>query len=299
MGDINSYLEETRERAEAEMSDSIEIEPVQSFPKPSALAFRDPIWKKIDNCVVVAADLKGSTKISYARQDRIGARVYQASSGNCARILDHFGASFIDIQGDGVFGIFHGDKPWNFGIAAAFTLKSFSAMTLGPVIAEHFGEEIEELKETGLKIGMTDGTLLAKQIGVRGEHHEPVWAGKPVNYATKCAQAAESHGLLVTDRVFDRVADNDHVRFSCGCVHGEQVGQPAPMWEVIEVPELGEDSGCKLFASVTGWCAHHGNDFCDRILDGDGDRDDLPDDIAPLKIAAEEAAGEGEAGGSA
>lgn len=280
---INEYLNDTRNRAKGELTTSVEIVQAIAFPKPSSLALEKPIWKRIDDVVVVAADLKGSTKISYAKQDRVGARVYQAATGNCARILDHFDAAFIDIQGDGVFGIFHGERPRERAIAAAYTIKSFSSAGLGPLLAEQFGIDAPALADTGLKVGVADGTLLAKRIGVRGDHNEPVWAGKPVNYATKCAQAADRHGIVITDRVFERLEDNDYVIYSCGCVGGQEPELIAPLWSNTSVPTLGGDSSCKVFPQATAWCEKHGDDFCSHIVAGDKHRDDVPDTLATVK----------------
>lgn len=268
------FLSETLDQASDDLKTSVEIEEAEIFPKVSDLVLDVPRWKKIENTVVVATDLKGSTKISYAKQDRVGARLYQASSGHCARILDHFEAEFIDIQGDGVFGIFHGDKARESAIASAFTLKSFSVQ-LAPMITEYLGPDAPEVGETGLKIGMADGTLLAKRIGVRGEHNEPVWAGKPVNYATKCAQEADRHELIITDRLFEHYKRNDYVVYSCGHAVNGQESAPGPLWEEAEVETLGDDSSCKKFAMATSWCEHCGDQFCAHILDGDTDRDNV------------------------
>jgi class 3 adenylate cyclase len=234
-----------------------------------------PTWKRIEDVVVVATDLKGSTKISYSKQDRVGARVYQASSGNCSRIFQRFGAEFVDIQGDGLFAIFHGDNAVGRALASAFTLKSFSASALGPLIGKHLGADLPEGFDTGLKIGIDTGILLAKRIGVRGEHNEPVWAGKPVNYATKCAQAADRHELIVTDRFFSKIKDNDYARFSCGCSDGQQLQNVTPLWAEKDVDTLGDHSNCKSFAAASSWCAYHGNDFCWAIENGHTDRDDV------------------------
>lgn len=283
------FLNDTIDGASQDLKTAVEIEETAKFPNVDSLALDVPRWKKIEDAVVVATDLKGSTKISYAKQDRVGARLYQASSGHCARILDHFDAEFIDIQGDGVFGIFHGERAREFALAAAYTLKSFSSK-LAPLIVEYLGPDAPEVGETGLKIGMADGTLLAKRIGLRGEHNEPVWAGKPVNYATKCAQAADQHELVITDRLFDHYKDNDYVVYSCGHTGDGQESPVRALWEEFEVETLGDDSACKKFAMGTSWCAHCGNEFCDRILDGEIDRDEV--DGVPLLIEPRPPSGE-------
>jgi len=283
MSGINKYLGEIKDQAEEDLTTSVTVEQASGFPTPSKLHLEKPVWKKIDDAVVVATDLKGSTKISYSKQDHVGARVYQASTGNCARIFQRFDAQFVDIQGDGLFGIFHGELAVERAIACAFTLKSFSARDLADLIDEHLGGNVPEGFETGLKIGVDAGTILAKRIGVRGEHNEPVWAGKPVNYATKCAKAAEAHEIILTDRYFKLVGDNDYVRYSCGCDvvrQGDEIVRvigtnPGPLWSKKEVETLGDHSSCKNFPGQSSWCVHHGDTFCAAIETGETEREDL------------------------
>lgn len=293
---INEYLKETADRAGDELSTAVEVETANVFPTPSKLALETPRWKKIENVVVVATDLKGSTRISYSKQDQVGARVYQAASGNCARIFQRFGAQFVDIQGDGLFAIFHGERAVQRAMAAAFTLKSFSARDLARLIDEHLGKNVPEGFETGLKIGIDTGTLLAKRIGVRGEHNEPVWAGKPVNYATRCAQAADRHELIITDRFYELIKDNDYAAYSCGCQWGlnednewVRTGEivPAPLWGAKEVETLGDHSSCKTFPGACWWCTVHGDFFCAAIESGLTDRPEV-EEVNPPALRDDE-----------
>jgi class 3 adenylate cyclase len=271
---ILDFLNDTADRAAADLKTAIAIEKATTFPKPSSLALEKPLWKRIEDTVVVATDLKGSTRISYSKQDRVGARVYQASSGHCARIFQHFDADFVDIQGDGLFAIFHGEHAVGRATAAAFTLKSFSTSALARLIDEHLGKDLPEGYETGLKVGIDTGVLLAKRIGVRGDHNEPVWAGKPVNYATKCAQGADRHEIIVTDRFWNCIKSNDYASYTCGCAGGE-ASSPAPMWSETEIKTLGDDAACKTFSSPSSWCVNHGDEFCAAIRSGLTDRADV------------------------
>ncbi|MEA2676620.1 MAG: hypothetical protein QOJ81_761, partial [Chloroflexota bacterium] len=284
------YLSKTADLASGQLSTAVEVETASTFPTPGKLALEKPLWMKVEDVVVVATDLKGSTKISYSKQDQVGARVYQASSGNCARIFQRFDAQFIDIQGDGLFAIFQGELAAERAMAAAFTLKSFSSRDLARLIDEHLGANAPEGFETGLKIGVDAGTILAKRIGVRGDHNEPVWAGKPVNYATKCAQAADRHEVIITDRFYELIKSNDYAHFSCGCQWGLDESNtpyrldelaPSSLWGATEVETLGDHSSCKAFPGASSWCELHGDDFCAAIEAGDGDRAELEGLVLP------------------
>lgn len=282
---VKDFLEELKEATEEHLTRSIDIVPAKVFPDPGTLPLMGPSWRKIEDTVVVAADLKGSTAISYSKQDRVGARLYEASTGGCVKVVNEFEPSFVDIQGDGIFAIFHGDLAHERAIACAFTLKSFSTQSLTPLLAKFLGDAAPEVGESGLKIGVADGTLLAKRVGVRGEHNESVWAGRPVNFATKCAGAADRHDIIITKRAFERVEGNDYIAFSCGCQSGEEVQEPGPLWADFEVETLGEHSEALIFPGASAWCVNHGNDFCAAITAGEGSRDDIDRSaLAPRRV---------------
>jgi class 3 adenylate cyclase len=280
--DATALLEELAANTKAALDGSIDVQKVRRFPDLSQVPLNKPSWRRLDDVVAVACDLKGSTRISYSKQERVAAKLYEASTGNCVRVLREFGPDFIDIQGDGVFALFHGDLSCHRAMAAALTLKSFSFHLLGPALDDLFKEAADNEDpdadpfHSGLKIGMARGTLLVKRIGVRGEHNEPVWAGKPVNYAVKCAQAADRHELVITGRVFDQFKDNDYVRYSCDCT------QPISAWWTPRIVDtIGKDgTECWVFPNHTKWCAKCGNAFCRAIRSGASTRDLTPADRA-------------------
>jgi hypothetical protein len=150
-------------------------------------------------------------------------------------------------------------------LCAAITLKSFSSRSLAPLIDELFADNFPD---TGFKVGMSAGVLVAKKVGVRGTN-EPVWAGKPVNYAVKCAGRADRHELIATSNVYDKFVGNEYVTHSCGC----PTGVPVLLWVDVEVEKLGKHSQCKLLP--VGWCKQQGDEFCAAILDGKRTRDDV------------------------
>ena len=75
--------------------------------------------------------------------------------------------------------------------------------------------------------------------------------------------------------------------YSCGHSSGVE-STPAPLWADLEVPALGGDSGCKVFPNASSWCEHHGDEFCNSILDGDKDREDVPDGLPTVVPAPDE-----------
>jgi class 3 adenylate cyclase len=275
--EVGEILDKTGARVAEELRTPVEIEEVEEFPSLDELYVEKRAWKKIKDVVVVSADLKGSTKLNFNKYAQTSAQLYEAVTGNMVRIVSAFEPEFVDIQGDGLFALYHGNGSYRRALCAAITLKTFSEHKLAPSIEASMPDRFPE---TGLKVGMAAGSLAARKVGVRGTN-EPVWAGKPVNWATKCAAAADRNQLIVTRRVFQKFEQNDYVTHSCGCgkdpVTGERVpgaATPNELWTMTQVATLPEeDIDCKLLKS--SWCPIHGDEFCTAILEGKTSRDDV------------------------
>lgn len=223
-------------------------------------------WKRIEDVVVVVADLANSTKLNFDKYVNTSASIYEAATGGAVRCLDQFGPDFVDIQGDGMFALFHGDTRWERAFCAAVTVKTFSRRHLVPLVEKYLDPKTPK---TGFKLGMAAGILAVKNVGVRGTN-EPVWAGKPVNWAYKCAQAAKPEELIVSERVWNKLKDNDYVRFSCGC----DSGVVTDLWDSVLVDKLPEEDW-NCWRLTSSWCANCGQEFCNSILAGQRDRADL------------------------
>ncbi len=83
-------------------------------------------WIKIPDLVTVVADLKNSTKLGTGKHAASTASIYEAATGNVVSVLDNFEADFIQIQGDGAFGLFWGDLRFERALCAGITIKTFS-----------------------------------------------------------------------------------------------------------------------------------------------------------------------------
>jgi class 3 adenylate cyclase len=267
---VNALLDEQHDRARKDLQDPVEIEDVDTFPKPGDLYVDKRKWLRMKNVVAVSADLKDSTALSFNKYAQTSARLYEAATGSAVRLMAKFDPQFMDIQGDGLFGLFHGERAFERALCAGITLKSFSVRSLAPLIDELFADNFPD---TGFKVGMSAGVLVAKKVGVRGTN-EPVWAGKPVNYAVKCAGRADRHELIATANVYEKFVGNEYVTHSCGCPNRV----PVTLWVDVEVEKLGKHSQCKLLP--VGWCKEHGDEFCAAILDGKCKREDVSGQVA-------------------
>jgi hypothetical protein len=99
-----------------------------------------------------------------------------------------------------------------------------------------------------------------------------VWAGRPVNWAFKCAQRAEAHQLICTKSVYGKFDDNDYVTHSCGC----PFGQPSnSIWRNVDMQGKLPADKAPTKVLLTNWCDVHGDEFCEAILAGEKSRDDV------------------------
>lgn len=237
-------------------------------------------WHRLDQAVAVVADLKSSTRIGLNKKPASTASIYQASTGGVVQILADFGVDFVAIQGDGVIGLFWGDKRMERGVCAGITVKTFSERHLVPRLEARWPDD---LPETGLKVGVAASPLLVKKVGIpRTAHQEPVWAGRAVNYAAKAAQHADRHEMIVTGSVWDWVSSNDYLAVTCSCGQGASDS----LWHDVQIANMPSDDGERDGKCLTStWCKVHGPEYCDAVLAGETSRDDAHEVVEKARAA--------------
>ena len=196
--------------------------------------------------------MKNSTQLSANTQDKFTASIYQYFTDTAVRILDWFEASYIDVRGDGAFGLFDADRIHH-GLAAAVTFKTF--------VEKEMAEKIPQDKPKMAHIGIDKKTVLVKRIGMRnvdgqsGKQNE-VWAGKPVNMASKLASHGGENEITVSDRVFKVFSDeaSDLVLKSCGC---RNEGEKKDLWQEVLLQSPVFDFE-KAYVLKSPWCENHG-----------------------------------------
>ena len=90
------------------------------------------LWWRIPGATAVFADIKRSTSISVNGSRKDAAYAYTYFLRAMAVIFDKFGARYIDIQGDGVFGLFSGKDATFSAAACAITMKTHMERVLSP-----------------------------------------------------------------------------------------------------------------------------------------------------------------------
>lgn len=264
--ELFALLDDLEEEAREALEETVTLDERTEIPDLDEIKSEVPRWIRVDDVVAVVADLKNSTAFNTARNEKTIARFYEAYMQQLVDAVAAFAPAFIDIQGDGLFALFDGQRRYERAFASGVTMKTFVQSRLLPKLTA----KLDEVPETGLKLGVSSGPVFVKKVGIRGDR-EPIWAGRPVNWAAKCAQAAEADELIVTQSVWDKIGPSDFVRYSCSHT---STGTPEELWTRVEVERLPEGKRtCHKLRS--NWCTEHGSDFCDAILAGKKTRSDL------------------------
>lgn len=238
------------------------------IPDTSQIPLDNPTyWLRIPDVICVFVDMIGSTKLSAGTHPNSTAKSYRLFTNTIVRIFDEIEAPYIDIKGDGVFALFDKDQVYRSFVAAVIAKT---------VVHEKVVPRIKELTThvTGAHIGIDQKTLLVRRLGFRRvdgrtDRQNEVWAGKPVNMASKLASLTGENELLVSERYYGKISD-EHVRKSCGCVGGQPGGEKEDLWKEIDIQEDSKFDFKKAYKLKSIWCPRHGAEFIGALLKLDG-----------------------------
>ena len=234
------------------------------------------VWLQIPRVTAVYADLKGSTELSAENSPRVAAFAYTYFIRATALILERFGAGYVDIQGDGIFGLFSGATSAFSAAASAITMRTQVELE----VAKRFEQDTSSEWKLTAGIGIDQGTLLVRRLGLRGTKQNEVWAGMPVNMASKLSSVADSNQVVVSDRVFREYERASKLRrraliWTCGC-DGPTIGrgldvpsgQTKYLWDKEPAPQEVTFDLPFIYRLKSQWCSTHGPEFCEAIVTG-------------------------------
>ena len=234
------------------------------------------LWWRIPNVTTVFADLKSSTALNSSVPPEAAAVAYTYFIRAMTLVLEKFSAGYIDIQGDGIFGLFEGKRSMFLAAACAITMRT----QVEKAVATRFKRDASVKWDLKAGIGIDRGTLLVRQLGLRGMKQNEVWAGKPVNMAAKLSSAAGPNEVAVSDRVFSGYEASAKLTqrallCSCGCSgrkHGAGLdtaaSQASKLWTKQAAPKnLGLDFQT-IYKRKSGWCEKHGSEYCEVAVTG-------------------------------
>ena len=271
MSDIQSYIEELRKKSE-DRFDAFKIENISSIKQIQDDAYLEkPIWLGGDKkFVCLFIDLDKSSKISFKKHPQTMAKIYDYFTQNIVDILNHpvFGADYIDIKGDGAFGIFEGDKASFKALYCAITFKT---------LFEKYIKEKFDIGEDHLscKFGIHKDKILVRKIGKRGNgNYNEVWAGRLVNNSAKLANESKNIPqdplnpalpILVSKEVFEDFNANKQYGFH-HCCDGNGNPTPSNIEMFFEFTNFSDEVlGDKFYYTRVGWCKEHADDYVSLI----------------------------------
>ncbi len=245
----------------AKFKENIFTNTVNTIPNTSDITTEQSNrWTKIPDVICVFVDMKNSTKFSASHHAGTTAKVYTLFTGTAVRLFHSFGASYIDIKGDGVFALFNSNQV-HAALASAVTFKTF--------ISEIFNQKVTNKTriDTGVHIGIDQATLIVSKIGLRqhqsrGDIHNEVWAGKAVNMASKLASLSENDEIYVSSRFFNNIK-SPKALYSCEC------GEPQSLWSSVDLSDDDRFSFDKAHVLKSLWCKIHGSDYLEKIIEAD------------------------------
>lgn len=218
-------------------------------------------WLEIPDVICCFVDMKGSTKLSVSANPANTAKFYRLFTSTAIRMFHELESPYIDVKGDGVFALYDSSHSHR-ALAATVSFKTF--------VDEVF---VPEAKRQNLDLeghyGIDKRSVLVRRMGYkrvadRTDRQNEVWAGKPVNMASKLASSSQGKEILVSDRFHAGLTD-EAALYTCGCPNGEQ----ASLWSEIDVSENSLFDFKRAYRLKTNWCVKHGQQFCSHLLTAD------------------------------
>lgn len=272
MTKIQNYIDELKQKSDKRFDDFkiLSIDSLKSILDKAYL--EKSTWLGGDNkFVCLFIDLDGSSKQSFKKNIKTMAQIYDYFTQNIVDILNHpvFGADYIDIKGDGAFGIFEGEQASFKAFYCALTFKTIFEQA----IKGKFSTQNETLS---CKIGIHKDKILVRRIGKRGEgNYNEVWAGRLVNNASKLASQVKeippdlnfSTPILISEQVYEDFSKNKEYGFyqCCDSASGQSV-----LDKQIEIFQpvnhfSNEILGSKFYYTKPIWCNKCADNYINLI----------------------------------
>ena len=266
-----------RKAAADDRYDSFEIEEISSIRRISEDAYLEsPTWLGGDEeFVCLFIDLDKSSALSFRHNPSTMARIYDYFTQSVVDIITAapFSADYIDIKGDGAFGIFEGKNASARALCAALTFKTFFEKVVRP----KFQNQTEVMN---CKMAISKDKVLVKKIGKRGDNNE-VWAGRVVNNAAKLASLTKDiyaaniflrptdvSLLVLSDKVYEELLSKaPYTTRTCGHdFNGNETGMQADTWAAYDCTVDEAVHGDCAWYTSTRWCGECGDEYMKKIL---------------------------------
>lgn len=259
--------------------DEFKIEEVGSIKKISDDAYLDcPTWLGGDEeFVCLFIDLDNSSKLSFEKHPKSMAKIYDYFTQNIVDILNQDGirADYIDIKGDGAFGIYEGDNAVFKALCAAITFKT--------LFDEHIRPKFQTDESViNCKLAIDKNKILVRKLGKRGDrNNNEVWAGRVVNNASKISSLSKeiynlndptinnskNSLLLISDKVYQELLNRkDYAVSSCGHDSSGNDSYKITVWKELDCSNNENVFDDKVWYTAAVWCKRCGDSYMNKIL---------------------------------
>lgn len=234
------------------------------------------LWFQIPNVTAVFADLNRSTQLSAAQNRRLSTVALNYFTRAMSVAFYHFEARYVEVQGDAVFGLFSGKGSMFRAAACAITMRTL----VEGEVAQRIRKDASSNWNLTAGIGIDQGTVLVRRLGLKSTGQNEVWTDAPVSVAAKLSSLADANLVVVSDRVFNRYKLFSNLRRqallkSCGCKPGRQgaglsapAGQTTDLWRRGSTPQNLELDFQHIYQRSDKWCDRHGSEFCEALVTG-------------------------------
>lgn len=276
---LQEYLEKIKNESE-ERFDKFAIEEIgnRSIRYISDNAYLEkPVWLGGDNkYVCLFIDLDNSSKLSFKKHPTTMAKIYDYFTQNIVDVMSEeaIRADYIDIKGDGAFGIFEGEYAVYRALCCAVTFKTF----FDKYVRKKFQTDTDIIN---CKIAIDIDKILVRKLGKKGDkNNNEVWAGRVVNNTAKISFLAKEiyekdvtinrsfrSLLIISDKIYDKLSEKqNHAKISCGCDGTGTITQKKNLWTEYDCSSSDEVNCEKVYYMSSIWCDVHGDEYLCEIL---------------------------------
>jgi len=249
------------------------IDPHKKVPKIAIIPTEQSNrWIEIKDVICVYVDMKNSTKLNADLDSKYGSSVmpsfYTLFTGTAVRFFDYYGATYVDIKGDGVFALFNANQIHR-SLAAAVSFKTF--------VETVFNERVKKLSdvETGVHIGIHQSNLLVSKVGLRKDErradmHNEVWAGDAVNFSSKLAGLCKNNEICISSHFHGKLT-HESAKITCKCSNSffSFSDKRVDLWEEIDLTHDPKIPLSRAFKTEFPWCSKHGRETSTALLKAD------------------------------
>jgi class 3 adenylate cyclase len=212
-----------------------DVQDATKVPAPEDLRLNQNHAKRLDDAVILYADLDGSTNMVDQHSWSFAAEMYKAYLRSASQIIKRNGGTITAYDGDRVMAVFYEGAMNTSAVRAALELNYAVEEIIQPAYA--FYKNGFVLKHV---VGIDRSELHAARVGVR-EDNDIVWVGRAANHAAKLCSLSEKP-VWITESVYNGMLDD--------AKYSTSTGVKVNMWELRYWRDMGNKP---IYCSTYRW----------------------------------------------